>query len=142
AIYGSQGANGVVVVTTKRAKAGVTNINVSTRMGFNQLTNGNLKVMNGEELYDYYAAFANANEITFQRWKPELWNSNFDWSDLATQSGCVQNNNVLISSGTEELRSFLSVSMYDVKGAVKGYHYRRYNVRLNQEYKLFEWLTI
>jgi len=142
AIYGSQGANGVVVVTTKRAKAGVTNINVSTRMGFNQLTNGNLKVMNGEELYDYYAAFANANEISFPRWKPELRNSNFDWWDLATQSGFVQNHNVSISSGTEKLRSFLSVGMYDEKGAVKGYDYRRYNVRLNQEYKPFEWLTI
>src|SRR5690606_21400388 len=142
AIYGSQGANGVVVVTTKRAKAGVTNINVSTRMGFNQLTNGNLKVMNGEELYDYYAAFANANEISFPRWKPELRNSNFDWWDLATQSRFVQNHNVSISSGTEKLRSFLSVGMYDEKGAVKGYDYRRYNVRLNQEYKPFEWLTI
>lgn len=142
AIYGSQGANGVVVVTTKRAKAGVTSVNLSTRMGFNQLTNGNLQVMNGEELYDYYASFANANTISFPRWNADLRNSNFDWWDLATQSGFVQNHNVSISSGTEKLRSYLSVGMYDEKGAVKGYDYRRYNVRLNQEYKPVEWLTI
>lgn len=142
AIYGSQGANGVVVVTTKRAKAGVTSINVSTRTGFNQLTNGNLKVMTGEELYDYYSSFANADEISFPRWNPELRNSNFDWWDLATQNGFVQNHNVSISSGSEKLRSFLSVGLYDETGAVKGYDYTRYNLRLNQEYRPTAWLTI
>jgi TonB-linked outer membrane protein, SusC/RagA family len=142
AIYGSQGANGVIVVTTKRAKAGATSINFSTRMGVNQLTNGNLQVMNGAELYDYYASFQNAESISFPRWNADLRNSNFDWWDLATQSGFVQDHNVSISTGTEKLRSYLSVGMYDEKGAVKGYDYRRYNVRLNQEYKPFEWLTI
>ncbi|MFD1769722.1 SusC/RagA family TonB-linked outer membrane protein [Sphingobacterium suaedae] len=142
AIYGSQGANGVVLVTTKRAKAGSTTINLSTRMGFNQLTNGNLQVMNGAELYDYYASFANANEISFPRWNPDLRNSNFDWWDVATKNGFTQNHNLSISSGTEKLRSFLSVGLYDEKGAVRGYDYRRYNVRLNQEYKPTDWLTI
>lgn len=142
AIYGSQGANGVVVVTTKRAKSGVTDITLSTRMGFNQLTNGNLQVMNGQELYDYYASFSNANEIKFPRWNEELRNSDFNWWDLATQNGFVQNHNISVSSGTEKLRSYLSVGMYDEKGAVKGYDYKRYNVRLNQEYKPFDWLTI
>lgn len=142
AIYGSQGANGVIVVTTKRAKAGATSINFSTRMGVNQLTNGNLQVMNGAELYDYYASFQNAESISFPRWNADLRNSNFDWWDLATRSGFVQDHNVSISTGTEKLRSYLSVGMYDEKGAVKGYDYRRYNVRLNQEYKPFEWLTI
>lgn len=142
AIYGSQGANGVVVVTTKRAKAGVTNINLSTRVGFNELTNGNLKVMNGAELYDYYASFANANTISFPRWNEELRNSNFDWWDLATQKGFVQNHNLSVASGTEKLRSYLSVGMYDEKAAVKGFDYRRYNIRMNQEYKPFDWLTI
>ncbi|MGV3761198.1 SusC/RagA family TonB-linked outer membrane protein [Parapedobacter sp.] len=142
AIYGSQGANGVILVTTKRARAGITTVNVSTRMGVNQLTNGNLEVMNGAELYDYYASFENANSISFPRWNEDLRNSNFDWWDLATKNGFVQDHNVSISGGTEKLRSYLSVGMYDEKGAVKGYDYRRYNVRLNQEYTPFEWLTI
>lgn len=142
AIYGSQGANGVVVVTTKRAKAGVSDITLSTRMGFNQLTNGNLEVMNGQELYDYYASFSNANEIKFPRWNEALRNDNFDWWNVATKNGFVQNHNISITSGTDKLRSYLSVGMYDEKGAVKGYDYKRYNARLNQEYKPFEWLTI
>lgn len=142
AIYGSQGANGVVVVTTKNPKANSTSINISSKIGFNQLTNGKLKMMNGAELYDYYASFANANTIKFPRWNEDLRNSNFDWWDLATQSGFTQNHNVSIQGGTEKLRSYLSVGYYDEIGAVKGYEYDRYNFRLNTVYQPFEWLTI
>ncbi|WP_346237278.1 SusC/RagA family TonB-linked outer membrane protein [Niabella insulamsoli] len=142
AIYGSQGANGVVVVTTKKARAGKTTINVSSRTGVNQLTNGNLKMMNGAELYDYYASFANANTIAFPRWNPNLRNSNFDWWDLATQNGFTQNHNASISSGTEKLQSYFSIGLYDEKGAVKGYDYRRYNLRLTQTYQPVKWLKI
>lgn len=142
AIYGSQGANGVVVITTKKARAGKTTLSYATRMGFSKLTNGNLKMMNGAELYDYYASFANANMISFPRWNANLRNSNFDWWDLATQTGFTQNHNISVSSGTEKLQSFLSVGFYDEKGAVKGYDYTRYNARLTQVYKPFKWLQI
>src|SRR5690606_31650381 len=54
AIYGSQGANGVIVVTTKRAKRGETSVSLSSNVGYNRLNNGNLEMMNGAELYDYY----------------------------------------------------------------------------------------
>lgn len=142
AIYGSQGANGVVVVKTKGAKVGKTTLTFSTRTGFNQLTNGNLKMMNGAELYDYYASFANADKIAFPRWNADLRNSNFDWWKLATKTGFVQNHNFSIASGTEKLQSYLSVGLYDEKGAVKGYDYTRYNVRLNQVYRPYQWLAI
>ena len=59
AIYGSQGANGVIVVTTKKGKIGKATINASVKMGVNQLHRGNMNMMNGEELYDYYKSFAN-----------------------------------------------------------------------------------
>lgn len=142
AIYGSQGANGVVVVTTKRAKAGQMSIDISSRAGLTSLTNGNLQVMNGAELYDYYASFANASTISFPRWKPELRNSNFDWWDLATKQGFNQNHNISIQGGTEKLQSFLSVGYYDESGAVRGYDYERYNFRLNTVYKPYHWLTV
>ncbi len=106
AIYGSQGANGVVVITTKKARAGKTTLSYATRMGVSKLTNGNLKMMNGAELYDYYASFANASSISFPRWNANLRNSNFDWWDLATQTGFTQNHNVSVSSGTDKLQSF------------------------------------
>ncbi|QBQ42340.1 SusC/RagA family TonB-linked outer membrane protein [Sphingobacterium psychroaquaticum] len=142
AIYGSQGANGVVLVKTKGAKVGKTSLNISSRAGFNTLNNGNVEMMNGEELYDYYASFQNANTISFPRWNADLRNSNFDWWKLATKSGFVQNHNVSVSSGTEKLQSFFSLGMYDEKGAVKGYDYKRYNARITQVYKPFDWLSI
>ncbi|RZL17547.1 MAG: TonB-dependent receptor, partial [Pedobacter sp.] len=142
AVYGSQGANGVIVITTKKAKSGQMSIDVSSRFGVTQLTNGNLEMMNGAELYDYYASFANASSMSFPRWKPELRDSNFDWWELATKTGFNQSHNVTLQGGTEKLQSLLSVGYYDESGAVKGYDYERYNFRLNSVYKPFSWLTI
>ncbi|GAA3959848.1 TonB-dependent receptor [Pedobacter ginsengiterrae] len=142
AIYGSQGANGVIIVTTKRAKSGQMTIDISSRVGITQLTNGNLQVMNGAELYDYFASFSNANTISFPRWKPELRNSNFDWWDLATKEGFNQNHNISFQGGTEKLQSMLSIGFYDESGAIRGYDYERYNFRFNTVYKPYNWLTI
>lgn len=141
-IYGSQGANGVIVVTTKRPNNQKMTLNYSTKLGFNQLNNGNLEVMNGQELYDYYKSFANANEISFPRWNEDLRNSNFDWWKLATKTGFVQNHNISLQGGSETLQSYLSLGYYNELGAVKGYDYERYNVRINTVYKPFEWLSI
>ncbi|ERJ60562.1 SusC/RagA family TonB-linked outer membrane protein [Sphingobacterium paucimobilis] len=141
-IYGSQGANGVVVVTTKTPSAQKGGLSFSTKMGFNQLHNGNLEMMNGEELYDYYKSFQNADKIKFNLWNEDLRERDFDWWKLATKTGFVQNHNVSLQSGTEKLQSLFSLGYYDEVGAVKGYGYDRYNVRMNTVYKPFDWLTI
>lgn len=142
AIYGSEGANGVIVVTTKKGREGKMRINASAKLGISTLNNGNLEVMNGAELYDYYASFQNANEISFTRWNKDLRNSNFDWWDLATQTGFTQDYNISISGGSDKLQSYFSLGYYDEEGAVKGYDYTRYNFRFNAAYKPFKWLTI
>lgn len=142
AIYGSQGANGVVVVTTKNPRAQKTTVTLSSKIGFNELYNGNMQVMNGSELYDYFNSFANPEQIKFPRWNADLRNSNFDWWDVATRKGFTQNHNLSIQGGTEQLQSYLSVGVYDEKGAVKGYDFGRYNARLKTVYKPFEWLSI
>lgn len=56
AIYGSQGANGVIIVTTKMGKSEKMKINASVKLGVSTMTNGKMEVMNGAELYDYYAS--------------------------------------------------------------------------------------
>lgn len=141
-IYGSQGANGVIVVTTKRAKIGKTTVNFSTKVGISKLNNGNTEMMNGAELYDYFSSFANADQISFPRWNPDLRNSNFDWWDLANKTGLTRTYNVSVQGGTETLRSFMSLGLYDEEGAVKGYDYKRYSFRFKTEYKPVDWLTI
>lgn len=142
AIYGSQGANGVILITTKSAKADDLQINFSAKAGFSRLNNGRLKMMNGAELYDYFASFPNQEDITFDLWRPELRDQNFNWWDLATQTGVAQDYNLSISGGTEKMKSFFSLGIYDEEGAVKGYDYRRYNFRYKTDYKPWDFLTI
>lgn len=142
AIYGSEGANGVIVVTTKRGKEGKMTINASVKLGISRLNTGNLEVMNGAELYDYYKSFQNQDEIAFTRWNEELRNSNFDWWDVATHTGFTQDYHLSIAGGSEKIQSYFSLGYYDEDGAVKGYDYKRYNFRFNTSYKPYNWLTV
>lgn len=142
AIYGSQGANGVIVVTTKKAKADKMSIHASAKLALTELYRGNLKMMNGAELYDYYQSFDNADQIAFPRWNEDLRNSNFDWWELAGQTGIAQEYNVSIAGGKEHLKSFFSLSVYDEEGAIKGYDYIRYNLRYKTDFEPTSWLKI
>ncbi|MDO5106609.1 TonB-dependent receptor [Capnocytophaga sp.] len=142
AIYGSQGANGVILVTTKKAKEGKLQMQISLRQGVSKLSNGNLEVMNGAELYDYYNSFSNASDIKFPRWNPELRNSNFDWWKEATSMGIIQDYSASISGGSEMLRSYFSVGFYNEKGAVRGLDYKKYDFRAKTDYQPYKWLTI
>ena len=142
AIYGSQGANGVIMVTTKKGKTGKATINVSAKLGITELNRGNLEVMNGEELYDLYKSFSNQEQISFGRWNTELRNSNYDWWDKATQLGFAQDYNVSVAGGNESLKTYTSVGLYDENGAVKGYDYTRYNFRFNVDYKPASWFNL
>lgn len=143
AIYGSQGANGVIVVTTKSPKVDKLTMTLSAKGGITSLNNGNLHVMNGRELYDYYKSFANVEEVKFgERSEEDVKNSNFDWWDFASQTGVVQDYNLSISGGSKKLRSLVSVGMYDEKGAVKGYDFKRYNFLFKNDFRPTDWLTV
>lgn len=142
AIYGSQGANGVIIVTTKMGKSEKMKINASVKLGVSTMTNGKMEVMNGAELYDYYASFPNQEDIKFSRWNPELRNANFDWGELASQAGFTQDYNISLSGGNEKMSSYFSLGYYSEEGTVKGYKYDRYSFRYRSNYKPFSSLTI
>ncbi|ATA74489.1 TonB-dependent receptor [Capnocytophaga sp. H2931] len=142
AIYGSQGANGVILVTTKKAVTGELKTQISIKQGLTSLNNGNLQVMNGAELYDYFQSFSNASTISAPRWNLELRNSNFDWWEEATRAGFVRDYTASISGGSDMLRSYFSVGFYSEQGAVKGYEYDKYDFRLKTDYTPVKWLTI
>ena len=142
ALFGSQGANGVIVVTTKKGSADKLTVDVSAKFGLNNLDNGKLEMMNGAELYDYYKSFSNQEMISFPRWNENLRKSDYNWWDIATQTGMVQEYNASVSGGTEKLRSYCSFGYYDEKGAVIGYDYKKYSFRLRTELKPIKWLTI
>ena len=141
AIYGSQGANGVII-TTKNGKAEKMTVNVSAKVGISKLGRGNMEMMDGAELYDYYKSFSNQEAYIFH---VTMINCEIVISIGLTwlpQRGVTQDYNVSLSGGNEKIRSFLSIGVYDEEGAVKGYDYTRYNFSLKTTYKPFEWLSI
>ena len=142
AIYGSQGANGVIVVTTKGAQAGKTSISLSAKAGISTLNNGNVKMMDGAELYDLYKSFTNPEKVKFPRWNEELRNSNFDWWKLAKHTGNVQNYDLTINSGGEKLSAVFTGGVYKENGAVRGYDYTRYNTMVKLNFRPYSWIAI
>lgn len=142
AIYGSMGANGVIVVTTKKGKTGEKRVDLSVKTGVSILRTGGFSVMNGAELYDYYKSFENQESIQFPQYTEDLRNKNFDWWDCATQTGFVQDYNVSMSGGSEKIKTYVSLGVYDENGAVKGFDLTRYNFRFNVDYQVNDWLKI
>ena len=115
AIYGSEGANGVVVVTTKQARHEKMSITLSAKAGASTLSRGNMEMMDGAEFYDYYKSFHNVEAVNFPRWNEDLRNSNFDWFKLAKKTGSTQDYNITpvrdkiaISSMLIQIREFSS----------------------------------
>lgn len=144
AIYGSDGANGVIVVTTKKGSDGTMNVSASVKLGISNLDRGNMSVHNGAELYDYFASMQDpGNKLAaIPLWTPELRNRNFDWWDNATHTGFAQDYHVSISGGTEKLRSYFSLGYYDESGAVKGYNFNKYSFRANIDFRPAKWISI
>lgn len=144
ALYGSRGANGVVQVTTKRATTGGSSIDASVKFSISQLQKGNLEMMNGAEYYDYLVtAYTNAGTLKDQQWlQPYLKEQNFDWWDFATQNALTQNYNIGYKYGNDRIKSYISADYYTEEGAIKGYDYDRFTLRVNTDYVVNDRLTL
>ena len=144
ALYGSRGANGVIQVTTKRAKMGTSQVSLSAKFGVSTLQRGKLRMMNGAEYYDYlYEAFTNAGTLQNQVWlQPYLREANFDWWDYATQNALTQNYNIAYQFGNDKIRSYIAGDYYTEEGTIKGYDYQRFTLRSNTDYIVNKRLTL
>lgn len=142
AIYGSEGANGVVVVTTKQARHEKMSITLSAKAGVSTLSRGNMEMMDGAEFYDYYKSFHNVEAVNFPRWNEDLRNSNFDWFKLAKKTGSTQDYNITLNGGSDKIQSMFTMGYFKEEGAVKGYDLSRYSTRIKVIYKPYEWLSI
>lgn len=144
ALYGSRGANGVIQVTTKRAKMGTSQVSLSAKFGVSTLQRGKLRMMNGAEYYDYlYEAFTNAGTLQNQVWlQPYLREANFDWWDYATQNALTQNYNISYQFGNDKIRSYIAGDYYTEDGTIKGFDYQRFTLRSNTDYIVNKRLTL
>ena len=172
AIYGSRGANGVVLITTKRGKEGKLQLTYSGSMTF-------------EKLVDKSPAFSASDYITWRRWayynsNPELyprgdqpnqkfdqdffsgdndalanvnkgwangtWNGNLvgdtDWEGFVTQTGVTQEHNLRASGGTKDIQSSFSFGYLDNEGTQKGQEYKRYNAAMTTDIQATKWFKM
>ncbi|MTI27674.1 SusC/RagA family TonB-linked outer membrane protein [Fulvivirga kasyanovii] len=141
ALYGSRGANGVIVVTTTQAETGKSKLSLSTRTGYSYFNQGNFEVMNSAQLYDYYGQFANPSSIPTEI-TDDVLKTDFNWIENGTQTGVVQDHTLAFSAGTDKSKTFISLGYYDETGTVKGYEYDRLSFRLNHDYNVSERLTL
>ncbi|MBV6645454.1 MAG: TonB-dependent receptor [Cyclobacteriaceae bacterium] len=145
AIYGTRGANGVILITTKKGTLGKPTITYSGYIGIQEAVNVP-EVMNGEEFYDWKLERLGALDDPASVMTPtEIANHDAgistDWLELATRTSIQQQHVVSVASATENTKYYISGTYLDVEGVAEGDDFKRYNLRLNLEQKVNEWLT-
>lgn len=136
AIYGSRGANGVVLISTKRGKSGKASVELESYYG-TQRIKSRPDLMNATD----YKAIANAKAIE-QGNPPEYTaedlesSTNTDWFSLATRNATVQSHNLNISGGNEDTRIAISGNYFGQVGALKKTDFDRYSGRFNIDQKV------
>lgn len=149
AIYGTNGANGVILVTTKRGKEGRAKVTYSGYVGIEDFAK-KLQFCDGDQIIQRYKDYVaqNPGETMFNenvKYQNEVDNYNAgrqtDWLyDVASRTGVIQDHNVTVSGGSENAKYFVSLDYYDQKGILKGYDYKRYSIRTNLDVDVTKWL--
>lgn len=133
AIYGSRGANGVILITTQRGEAGKAIVTYDTYYGQAERY-GRIDMMNGAE----YAAFKTAAGASLEPWEEEALSRGFstDYQDLIYRTGHRQNHQLSVSGGNEKTKFYLSGNYYNEKGIIHKSGYDRYSFRVNVDHQL------
>ncbi|WP_205161200.1 MULTISPECIES: SusC/RagA family TonB-linked outer membrane protein [Arenibacter] len=129
AIYGSRGANGVIIITTKSGKAGVSKISLSTNVGVSTLAR-KLDVFSAEEFRTQVAAIPGSELID--------GGGSTDWQDELTRAAITQNYNLVLSGGTDKLNYYASLGLQDQEGIVYNSDLKRTSARINVTQKLLD----
>ena len=132
AIYGSRGANGVILITTKKGEVGKTTVTLDAYWGMNKVLN-NLDLMSGPEWYDYQEQL---NALRSAPIDLSLVNRNTstNWMDEITRTAFMHNYSVGISGGkADDYKYNLGLSYIDQEGTIKKSDYQRFSVRQSSE---------
>ncbi|MFP4090484.1 MAG: SusC/RagA family TonB-linked outer membrane protein, partial [Cyclobacteriaceae bacterium] len=135
AIYGSRAANGVVLITTKRGKAGQTKVSFSTDIGFQEAWNIP-EFMNAREFAEVAnEAYTNIGETPNPEWaNPASLGEGTNWVDQIFQTGLLQDYNLSIQGGSEKLRSAITLNYFNQEGILIESGFERYSLRANLDY--------
>jgi len=166
AIYGSRGANGVILITTKSGGSGKVNISVDAYWGFQnrwkkldvmtsrdhadtELRIGAMRDGAGEISYYMNNGFANWLNV-YKLGKSEYYPTNFDyaaqetdWQDETFKSNAfIHNYNIAFDGGNDKGHYAFSGSYFGQEGTIQGSNYERFTLRLNSDYEIRKWLKI
>ncbi len=127
AIYGSRGANGVIMITTKRGTSGAVQVNFSSSWSSQQEVN-RLDLLNANQFTSY------VQEVD-PTYVPVLTGEGTDWQDEIYQTGGIQNYQLSVSGGSDKVAYYVSGVAYGQKGIVKNSDYKRYSITSNVDIK-------
>lgn len=164
ALYGSRGANGVIVVTTKKGKRGNGEVSYDGWVSFSRMGH-RPATMNAQELFDLRTqSFANGymynnpeadrqayiddvlhgTNIAFEDREFATYRAgkSYDWLDQVTRTGVHQNHNISFSKASDTGSFYFSLGLSDLRGIMKGTDQNRYNGRINASSDITPWLRV
>jgi len=145
AIYGARGANGVIVITTKRGKQNQSNISYNGSVGIQNIVNP-FEMLNGQEYMllanDLYAERPGKEGTQYGLYTQSQLEStvNTDWINETTRTGVVQDHNIQFTGGSENTRVLASVGYFAQEGVLKNTNYNRISARLNLDQTINKYL--
>ncbi|WP_018616937.1 SusC/RagA family TonB-linked outer membrane protein [Segetibacter koreensis] len=152
AIYGSRAANGVVLVTTKRAKSGKLSVNLNSYYAIQKAVYFPKQMGMADYMHMQNEAYVNAGkpapfpEDTITTWvnstdriKYPLVN---DWINVMFSPAPQQNHTLSVSGGTDRMKTLLAVNFFDQDGIIHNSHSQRPSIRLNTDFKVSDKITL
>jgi TonB-linked SusC/RagA family outer membrane protein len=146
-IYGARGANGVVLITTKRGKSGTDRVSFEAYYGIQKIAR-TIDVMNAVQyarLYDeagLYAAIDNGTTYTPVYPNPDLLGEGTDWQNEIYRTAPVQSYQLSVAGGSQSTQYALSANLYSQDGIIIGSDFKRYSFRTNLDHNFKEKLKI
>ena len=153
AIYGSAGANGVIIITTKRGAAGKVTVNLDAKYSISGGANF-IHGMMGDEWYRYQTELYRTKngeypENFFQMFSSEAIqqayenNQWIDWIDEATKGNASQKDiNLSLRGGSDKIKIYTSFSYNNTEGLLSNENQTRYGMRFNVDYQIRKWVKI
>ena len=155
AIYGSRGANGVVLITTKRGSSGIPTVQLTANYGIQAIPQkGRPNLMNGQEFAQFRKESIEDN-IRFTEHReptdadipevyrhPELIGEGTNWFEAITRNAPMQEINLNVSGGSDKIRTFISAGYFNQDGVIINTGYQRFSVRANVDANLTDRLKV
>jgi TonB-linked SusC/RagA family outer membrane protein len=153
AIYGARAANGVILITTKRGKAGDVSVEYHVALEAQNPTRLPDLLYNSAQYMEYWneaniragmIAYFTQAEIDAYRNNTDdpVHYPNFNWIDHCYKTGFVQNHHLSVSGGNEKTQFVLSAGFLDQSGVVDLFAFKRYNVLMSLDSKINDWITV